>query len=241
MGCDFSLEFSIVIITTKDFGFSGRRNICLLPPLLPQQPHDVGSMNLIWYQNIGVSGTSLSSGTKLGKGRVWSRNHYRREQEEGGGCRLPSKVPWGSLRQTALLSVKPGEGQQVVRLWRHVQLSASPLPPSLTPLFEAESRLQPRRTLPFPAKFLPGPVPGKEHTSIQWRSCGNSCRKVSCITHGIWGRWGGSGYWGPGEMILALGWKGWHELTHCWSFKCPLIGSHTFTDHPSHTWHGSRC
>ena len=47
MGCDLSLVLSIVIITTKDFGFSGRRNICLLPPLLPQQPYDVGSMDLI--------------------------------------------------------------------------------------------------------------------------------------------------------------------------------------------------
>ena len=188
MGCDLSLVLSIVIITTKDFDFSGRRNIYLLPLLLPQQPHDVGSMDLIWHQTIGVSGRSPSSGTKLGKGRVWSQNHYRREQEEGRGCRLSSKVHWGSL---PVCETRRGPaGGQAVETCSALCFPSAPSPYSF---FEAESRLQPRRTSPSPAKFLPGPVPGKEHMSIQWRSCGNSCRKVSYITRVIWGRWGGQG------------------------------------------------
>ena len=77
------------------------------------------------------------------------------------------------------LSVKPGEGQQVVRLWRHVQLPSSPLPPPLTP-FPSHNRLCATDTEALPlAQPLPGRGPGKQYTSRQLRCCLNSRRKVS--------------------------------------------------------------
>lgn len=41
------------------------------------------------------------------------------------------------------LSVKPGEGQQVVRLWRHAQLSTSPPPPPLTHFLKQKAGYSP--------------------------------------------------------------------------------------------------
>ena len=102
--------------------------ICLLPPWLPQQPCDVVSADLTWRVKTRGSGGFTSSSTKLEKQSQDSNwgalvpKPMGREQEEGGGYRWSSKVPWGPLWQAALLCVKPGEGQQVARLWRHVQL-----------------------------------------------------------------------------------------------------------------------
>ena len=66
------------------------------------------------------------------------------------------------------LSVKPGEGQQVVRLWRHVQLSASPLPPPLTPFLKQKA----------------GYSPGGHHL-LQLSSCLDKCLvKSTCPSSG---------------------------------------------------------
>ena len=76
------------------------------------------------------------------------------EEEEVGCCRQSSKVSWSPLRQASLLFVKPGEGKQVVRLWRRVQLPPYPLPPSLTPCLKQKTRLLPQQDITFTAKFL---------------------------------------------------------------------------------------
>ena len=86
------------------------------------------------------------------------------EEEEVGCCRQSSKVSWSPLRQASLLFVKLGEGQQVVRLWRHVQLPPSPLFLSLTPCLKQKTGLLPQQDSTFTAKFLQGT--GRRRTSL---------------------------------------------------------------------------
>lgn len=89
-------------------------------------------------------------------------------------------------------------------------LSFGPLP---LLVFQCIKRVIRQDGLTFSAQFLPGPMPEKEQVSIQWRSCGNGCRKLSCVTPVICSRWGGSGHWGPDVMTPAGGWKGGPGLT----------------------------
>ena len=58
-------------------------------------------------------------------------------------------------------------------------LSFGPLP---LLVFQCIKRVISQDGLTFSAQFLPGPMPEKEQVSIQWRSCGNGCRKLSCVT-----------------------------------------------------------
>ena len=143
-------------------------------------------------------------------------------------------------------------GRQLSCWWNHVRSSywlccgdmfssQVPLCPLPLLLFQCINRLMCQSEITFPAKSLPGPVPGEGQMSIQWRSWGSDCRKVTCVTPVIWGRWGGSGHGGPDVMTPTRGWKGGPGLTHYFSLTCLVICSHLPIDHTSCAMHYCRC
>ena len=126
-------------------------------------------------------------------------------------------------------------------LWRHVQLTDSPLPP---PPIASSMHKQ-------------AYTPGRNHL-LQLSSCPDQCLvKGKCPSSGeagavVVGRWpvshlssevgkGGSVHWGPDVMTPAWGWKGGPGLTYYFSLICLVICSHLPTDHTLCAMHYCRC
>lgn len=97
------LSLLIIVIITKDFDFSGRRNVCLLPPLLPQQPRDEG-MTLLTPEDTGlweISGPRSQSKKEAEPGfrlRCSDCKTTEERVERRDGCRQSSKPPTNPLQ-----------------------------------------------------------------------------------------------------------------------------------------------
>ena len=93
--------------------------IYLLPPLLPQQPCDVVSADLIWHVKTRGSGGFTSSSTKLGKGRAGTQTEVLWSQNPWGESRRKARVFTGDLPR----SPEVHSGRQPSCVWSQVRAS----------------------------------------------------------------------------------------------------------------------